>query len=57
MRKDEMFKWGAMNREQKRHYAAKVKNKIKKGELVYKQYGTVKLLVDPKMVLNPNNEI
>ena len=57
MRKDEMFVWSEMNRERKRHFAAKVKNKIKKGELVYKQFGNVKLLVDPKQVLNPNNEL
>lgn len=57
MRKEEIPTWSALGREQKRGYVEKVKSKIKKGHLVYKQFGTVKLLVDPKQVLNPVNEL
>lgn len=57
MRKIELPAWEGLNRAGKRHYVSVLKNKIRKGELVYKDYGNgLKLLTDPKLVLNPMNE-
>jgi hypothetical protein len=54
MRKTEVAEWNRLDRHERRRLANQYKTRIKKGELVYKEYDGVTLLVDPKKVLDPN---
>ncbi len=54
MRKVELPEWNRLDRKQRRRLAQQYKTKINKGELIYKDYDGVTLLVSPKQVLDPN---
>jgi hypothetical protein len=54
MRKVELPMWNSLDRHERRRLAQQYKTKINKGELVYKEYDGVTLLVSKKQVLDPN---
>lgn len=54
MRKVEVPEWNSKTRSERRRLAGLIKNRVNKGELVYKEYDGVTLLVSPKQVLDPN---